>query len=106
LSNSRAASRPLYAPAALLAGGDGHSAADPAVRSDAWLAEAHACSASAIATFAAGLEADGAATQAALTQPWSSGQAEGQINRIKLMKRQSYGRASFHLLQRHGLVAA
>ena len=57
-------------------------------------------------TFAAELETDGTAIRAALTQPWSSGQAEGQINRIKLLKRQSYSRASFDLLRRRVLMAA
>ena len=61
---------------------------------------AHAVPAPAIATFAAGLEQDGAA----LTQPWSSGQAEGQINWPKLLKRQGYGRASFDLLRRRVLM--
>ncbi len=68
---------------------DGRDPADPTVELDAWLADARACSAPAIATFATGLETDGAAVRAALTEPWSSGQAEGQINRIKLLKRQS-----------------
>jgi len=85
---------------------DGRAPADPAVELNAWLADARACSAPAIATFAAGLEVDGAAVRAAVTQPWSSGQAEGQINRIKLLKRQSYGRASFDLLRRRVLLAA
>ena len=85
---------------------DGRAPADPVVELDAWLADARACGAPAIATFAAGLEADGAAIRAALTQPWSSGQAEGQINRIKLLKRQSYGRASFDLLRQRVLMAA
>ncbi len=85
---------------------DGRNPADPDVKLDAWLADARACSASAIATFAAGLEGDGAAIRAALTHPWSSGQAEGQINRIKLLKRQSYSRASFDLLRRRVLMAA
>jgi len=84
---------------------DGRAPADPAVELDGWLADARACSATAIATFATGLEADGAAVRAALTQPWSSGQAEGQINRIKLLKRQSYGRAGFDLLRRRVLMA-
>ena len=85
---------------------DGRAPADPAVELNAWLADARACSAPAITTFAAGLEVDGAAVRAAVTQPWSSGQAEGQINRIKLLKRQSYGRASFDLLRRRVLLAA
>ena len=85
---------------------DGRAPADPVVELDAWLADARACGAPAIATFAAGLEVDGAAIRAALSQPWSSGQAEGQINRLKLLKRQSYGRASFNLLRHRVLTAA
>lgn len=71
-----------------------------------WLAEARACGVPAVATFAAGLEQDGAAIRAPLTLPWSSGQAEGQINRLKLIKRSMYGRASFDLLRRRALLAA
>jgi len=73
---------------------------------DAWLADARASGVGAMATFAAGLELDGAAVRAALTTPWSSGQAEGQITRLKLIKRQSYGRAGFDLLRRRVLLAA
>ena len=72
----------------------------------AWMARAKACSAPAIATFASGLDGDGTAVRAALTEPWSSGQAEGQINRLKLIKRQSYGRAGLDLLQRRMVLAA
>ena len=78
----------------------------PAADLDAWLAEARTCGIGAVETFAAGLEQDGAAVRAALTEPWSSGQAEGQINRLKMLKRQSYGRASFDLLPRRVLMAA
>jgi transposase len=85
---------------------EGRTPADSTAELDSWLAEAHACGASAIETFAAGLEADGAALRAALTQPWSSGQAEGQVNRLKLLKRQSYGRAGFDLLHRRVLIVA
>jgi transposase len=49
--------------------------------------------------FARGLVDDLAAVRAALTLPWSNGQTEGQINRLKLIKRQMYGRASFDLLR-------
>src|SRR3954452_7146802 len=52
------------------------------------------------------LPQDEAAVGAALTMPWSSGQAEGQINKLKLIKRQMYGRASFNLLRRRVLLAA
>jgi transposase len=37
--------------------------------------------------------------QAALTLPWSQGQTEGQENRLKLLKRQMYGRANLDLLR-------
>lgn len=70
-----------------------------------WLAETHACGVSAVETFAAGLKQDGAAVRAALILPWSNGQAEGQINRLKLLKRQSYGRAGFDLLRQRVLIA-
>jgi hypothetical protein len=60
---------------------------------------------SAVETFAAGLEQDRAAVRAALTTPWSNGQAEGQITRLKLLKRQMYGRAGFDLLRRRVLLA-
>ena len=85
---------------------DGRAPADPNAELEAWPADARACGAPAIATFAAGLEVDSAAIHAALTLPWSSGQAEEQINRIKLLKRQSHGRASFDLLRRRVLMAA
>ncbi len=85
---------------------DGDAPAEPVAKLDTWLAEARACGIPAIQTFAARLEQDGAAVRAALTEPWSSGQAEGQVNRLKLLKRQSYGRASFDLLRRRVLLAA
>ena len=81
------------------------SPADPGAELDAWLSNAQVCATPAIATFAAGLQADSAAVRAALTLPWSSGQAEGQINRLKLLKRQSYARASFNLLRRRVVMA-
>src|SRR3954451_4643648 len=71
-----------------------------------WLADARACGVRALETFAAGLEQDGAAIRGALPTPRSSGQAEAQITRLKLIKRQMYGRASFDLLRRRVLLAA
>ena len=79
--------------------------AQPISELAAWLAEARACGVRAIATFAAGIEQDVAAVRAALIMPWSSGQAEGQINRLKLLKRQSYGRAGLDLLRQRVLLA-
>jgi transposase len=49
--------------------------------------------------FVAGLTRDQEAVQAALSQPWSNGPVEGQVHRLKLIKRQMYGRASFDLLK-------
>jgi transposase len=73
---------------------------------DTWLTDARMSGVRAVETFAAGLEQDGAAIRSALTTPWSSGQAEGQITRLKLIKRQMYGRAGFDLLRRRVLIAA
>ncbi len=73
---------------------------------DAWLADARDCSVRAVATFAAGLEHDGAAVRAALTLPWSNGQTEGQVTKLKLLKRSMYGRAKLDLLRQRLLLAA
>jgi len=58
-----------------------------------------------LAAFARGLEADWAAVVGGLALPWSSGQVEGQVNRVKLIKRQGYGRATFQLLRKRILLA-
>ena len=50
-------------------------------------------------TFAAGLARDGDAVLAALCFRWSTGQVEGQVHRLKLIKRSMYGRAGFALLR-------
>jgi len=72
----------------------------------AWLAEAEACAVSEVRDFAAGLRRDQAAVQAALDHAWSSGQVEGQINKLKLVKRSMYGRAGLPLLRRRFLLAS
>lgn len=54
-------------------------------------------------SFGAGLKRGYAAV---LAEPWSSGQAEGQINRLKMLERQMYGRAGFDLLRTRVLCAA
>ena len=61
-----------------------------------WIDEAED---SMIASFARGLRSDYAAVAAALREPWSNGQTEGQINRLKTLKRQMYGRANIELLR-------
>jgi transposase len=68
---------------------------DPAGELDLWLDAARHSGIPALETFAVGLERDGAAVRAALTTSWSNGQAEGQISRLKLLKRTMYGRAGF-----------
>ena len=50
--------------------------------------------------FANGIQQDLAAVMNALSLPWSNGQTEGQVNRLKLIKRQMYGRANFDLLRK------
>jgi transposase len=66
---------------------------------DSWIDRACCVSSPmAIKRFAAGLKADKSPIEAALTLPWSNGQAEGQINRLKPIKRQMYGRANLDLL--------
>jgi transposase len=57
-------------------------------------------------SFAKGLLEDEMAVQAALTLPWSNGPVEGQVNRLKTLKRQMYGRANFDLLRKRFLRAA
>lgn len=52
-----------------------------------------------VASFARGVGQDRAAVLAAITLPWSNGQTEGQITKLKLVKRQMYGRGKIDLLQ-------
>jgi transposase len=71
-----------------------------------WLQQAEACAVPELRRFAQGVRRDEAAVQAAVTQPWSNGPVEGQINRLKLIKRSMYGRAGFRLLQARVLHTA
>jgi transposase len=52
-----------------------------------------------VQSFAIGIRQDYAAIRAALETAWSNGQTEGQVNRLKFIKRQMYGRARFDLLR-------
>jgi transposase len=72
----------------------------------AWLEQVQQCAAGDLKAFARSLESDYDAVLAALRLPWSQGQVEGQVNRLKLMKRAMYGRASFDLLRQRVLAAA
>lgn len=73
---------------------------------ETWLVAAEACAEAEVRAFAVGIRRDQAAVQAALDHEWSSGQVEGQVNRLKLVKRQAYGRAGFALLRRRYLLAS
>ena len=64
-----------------------------------------AAMASPLASFAADIRADRDAVAAAIVAPWSNGQTEGQTTKLKLVKRQMFGRAKLDLL-RARLVAA
>ncbi len=63
---------------------------------DAWTADA---ANSLLGSFASGVAADRDAIAAAITEPWSNGQTEGQITKLKLVKRQMFGRAKLDLLK-------
>jgi transposase len=75
-------------------------------RLDDWIEQAKESGIDDLQRFATGLLADHAAVQAGLTLVWSNGQVEGQVNRLKLLKRQMYGRANFDLLRQRVLHAA
>ena len=66
---------------------------------DGWLQRAAKSEIVELSNFATGLKRDDAAVRAALSQIWSNGQVEGQVNRLKMLKRQMYGRAKFDLLR-------
>jgi transposase len=73
---------------------------------DDWVNRAEAaCGSLELGSFASFLKRDYAAVKAALTLDWSNGQVEGQINRLKLIKREMYGRAKFDLLRQRVLHA-
>jgi transposase len=66
---------------------------------DDWLSQAKASEVRELRRFALGLQQDEAAVRAALEYEWSNGQVEGQVTKLKLVKRQMYGRAKFDLLR-------
>jgi transposase len=72
-------------------------------RLDAWLQKVEEQGVSEIKNFAQGLKRDYDAVKAGLTLPWSQGAVEGHVQRLKLLKRQAYGRASFQMLRKRVL---
>jgi transposase len=73
---------------------------------EAWMAEAMHSGIDALARFARGLQDDLSAITAGFTLEWSHGVTEGQIHRLKLVKRQGYGWAGLALLRQRVLQAA
>jgi transposase len=72
----------------------------------AWVETAEQCSIAELRTFAIGIRQEYQAVAASLEYPWSNGPVEGQVNRLKTIKRQMYGRANFDLLRARVLWAA
>jgi Transposase len=66
---------------------------------DVWLHDARNCGLHAMRSFVRKLRQDIDAVRNAILEPWSNGQVEGQINRLKMLKRAMYGRASVELLR-------
>jgi transposase len=73
---------------------------------DLWLEHAEQSDLAPFIRFARSLRADYDAVKAGVTYTASNGQVEGQINRLKMLKRQMYGRAGIELLERRFLFAS
>jgi transposase len=72
---------------------------------DGWLKDAEESRSTAMRGFALGLRKDLDAVRAGLTEEWSNGCVEGFVHKLKLLKRQGYGRAGFELLRARMLAA-
>ncbi len=73
---------------------------------DSWLERAEASGLGGLKRCASGIRRDYTAVKAALSSPFSNGVVEGNVNRLKYLKRQMYGRANFDLLRKRVLYAA
>ena len=73
---------------------------------DSWLQRATTSAPEAMRRFALGLYEDYAAVKAGVTLSWSTGPVEGHINRLKMLKRQMFGRAHLDLLSRRFVMAS
>jgi transposase len=73
-------------------------------RLDPWMESVKASGIPALVSFVNGLQKDLAAVRNALRYVWSNGQTEGQVNRLKFLKRQMFGRANFDLLRKRVLA--
>ncbi len=72
-------------------------------RFDAWLQRVEQQGISELRGFAQSLKKDYEAVKARLTLPWSQGPVEGHVHRLRLLKRQAYGQASFQTLRKRVL---
>jgi transposase len=75
-------------------------------RFDSWLARATARAVAPWRRFATGLGADDEAVQASLMRPWSNGPVAGQSNRLNMLQRSMFGRATIDLLRQRFLRTA
>ena len=75
-------------------------------RLDAWLTRWKNKGCQNSKTLRSGVKRDYEAVKAGLTLEWSNGQTEGQVHRLKLLKRQMYGRGHFDLLRKRVLKRA
>jgi transposase len=73
---------------------------------EVWLKQVRSSTIAELIQFGKGIERDLASVQSALTLPYSNGVVEGHVHRLKLIKRQGYGRASFSLLRQRILYQA
>lgn len=73
---------------------------------EAWVANVQATGPNELRGFSRNLRRDWEAVHAGLTKGWSSGCVEGHVNKLKVIKRQMYGRAKFDLLLKRVLLAS
>lgn len=71
-----------------------------------WMQETYNIGKSQLRTFVRGLRIDIEAVKNAIISNWSNGQVEGQVNRLKSIKRQMYGRAGFELLRKKVVLSS
>lgn len=83
-----------------------HHTSQPTHQLEQWMAQAAASGVHELKAFATKLRQDAEAMLAAFTLSYSQGQTEGQVNRLKLLKRSMYGRAKFDLLRGRVLYAS
>jgi hypothetical protein len=74
-------------------------------RLDGWITAVEADDQPDLHSFTRGLRQDHDAALNGLTMPWNSGIVEGNVNRLKMIKRQMYGRAAFPLLRKRVLLS-